>query len=313
MENNKQLQNEQNKSDVGQADIYAKLDSYIAYMDNCYNDMKDYISIDALSDIDNQYDALKKQAYKASWKAYIPVTRLNSKIKALKAKYALFKAGVEGHNTAALQNLSSEAKTLIDPVEGRHLDQQQLSCLVKPVHNHLVIAGAGTGKTTTIVGKIKYLLNSGKTNPEDILVLSFTNASAAEMRERIVKETGHNIEASTFHKLGLNILRKVTGITPKITRINLSSFVKDQMTQKMKDPKYLTILCNYLMANHKTEKSEFDFQTREEYDEYLKMNPPITFKGDAVKSYGEMDIANFLYQNGIAYEYEKEYEIDTRT
>ena len=43
------------------------------------------------------------------------------------------------------------------------------------------------------------------------------------------------------------------------------------------------------------------------------MNPPLTIKGDAVKSYGEMDIANFLYQNGIEYTYEKEYAFDTRT
>ncbi|MCR5024720.1 MAG: UvrD-helicase domain-containing protein, partial [Lachnospiraceae bacterium] len=50
-----------------------------------------------------------------------------------------------------------------------------------------------------------------------------------------------------------------------------------------------------------------------EYEEYLRTNPPITLKGDKVKSYGEMDIANFLYRNGIAYEYEKEYAVDIRT
>lgn len=51
----------------------------------------------------------------------------------------------------------------------------------------------------------------------------------------------------------------------------------------------------------------------EKYDDYLKMNPPVTLRGDRVKSYGEMDIANYLFENGISYEYEKEYEFDTRT
>ncbi|MBQ0083863.1 MAG: UvrD-helicase domain-containing protein, partial [Clostridiales bacterium] len=45
----------------------------------------------------------------------------------------------------------------------------------------------------------------------------------------------------------------------------------------------------------------------------LKLNPPETFLGERVKSYGEMDIANFFYQNGIKYQYEAPYKFDTRT
>ena len=59
-------------------------------------------------------------------------------------------------------------------MEGRRLDEQQMCCLVKEAYNHLVIAGAGTGKTTTVVGRIKYMLMQGICKPEDILVLSFT-------------------------------------------------------------------------------------------------------------------------------------------
>lgn len=217
------------------------------------------------------------------------------------------------HNDIVAETLVEKGRELIGSVEGRTLDDQQMKCIVKPMHNHLVIAGAGTGKTTTIVGKIKYLLKSGACNPDDILVLSFTNASASEMKERICKETGENIEASTFHKLGMNIISSVNGIMPKITSIQLSKFVKDQLAENMKNSKYLMLLCKYFMSNYKFDASEFDFQTRAEYEEYLRTNPPVTLKGDKVKSYGEMDIANFLYQNGIAYEYEKEYEHDTRT
>ena len=86
------------------------------------------------------------------------------------------------HNQYIAKKKADEAYALIGDVEGRKLDQQQLNCIVKEAHNHLVIAGAGTGKTTTVVGKVKYLLRSGKCLPSDILVLSFTNASATEMR-----------------------------------------------------------------------------------------------------------------------------------
>lgn len=217
------------------------------------------------------------------------------------------------HNEQAARMRVKDAYTLIGDVEGRKLDQQQMVCIVKEAHNHLVIAGAGTGKTTTVVGKIKYLLKTGKCLPEDILVLSFTNASASEMSERIASETGHSIVASTFHKLGLNIISQVDGVVPKITRIDTRKFVKEQLMLNMQSDKYLRLLNTYLLYNRVAAKSEFDFKSQSEYDEYMALNPPTTVNNETVKSYGEMDIANFLTQNGIQYIYEHPYEIDTRT
>ena len=111
---------------------------------------------------------------------------------------------------------AADAAKLILPVEGKMLDNQQMRCITKEVHNHLVLAGAGTGKTTTIIGYVKYLLKKEICMPDDILVLSFTNASAAEMSERLHKEMGKPIAAQTFHKLGLDIITTVQGKKPKI-------------------------------------------------------------------------------------------------
>lgn len=217
------------------------------------------------------------------------------------------------HNDRVADTKIQNAYALIGDVEGRKLDKQQMTCIVKDAHNHLVIAGAGTGKTTTVVGKIKFLLKSGKYKPEDILVLSFTNASASEMSQRINQETGCNIDASTFHKLGLNIITKVDGIVPKITQLKLRKFVKEQLLLNMESDAYLNLLSSYLLYNRVVSKSEFDFKTQAEYDEYLQLNPPTTINNETVKSYGEMDIANFLTQNGIQYIYEIPYTVDTRT
>lgn len=217
------------------------------------------------------------------------------------------------HNDRVADTKIQNAYALIGDVEGRKLDKQQMTCIVKDAHNHLVIAGAGTGKTTTVVGKIKFLLKSGKYKPKDILVLSFTNASASEMSQRINQETGCNIDASTFHKLGLNIITKVNGIVPKITQLNLRKFVKEQLLLNMQSDAYLNLLSSYLLYNRVVSKSEFDFKTQAEYDEYLQLNPPTTINNETVKSYGEMDIANFLTQNGIQYIYECPYTVDTRT
>lgn len=217
------------------------------------------------------------------------------------------------HNDRVADAKIHNAYTLIGDVEGRKLDKQQMTCIVKDAHNHLVIAGAGTGKTTTVVGKIKFLLKSGKCKPDEILVLSFTNASASEMSQRINQETGCNINAYTFHKLGLNIITKVNGIVPKITQLSLRKFVKDQILINMQSDSYLNLLCSYLVYNRVVSKSEFEFKTQSEYEEYLRLNPPTTINNETVKSYGEMDIANFLTQNGIQYIYEHPYKVDTRT
>lgn len=185
---------------------------------------------------------------------------------------------IQQHNANVANARVQAAYTMIGDVEGRTLDYQQMTCIVKDSYNHLVIAGAGTGKTTTVVGKIKYLLKSGRYCPEDILVLSFTNASATEMCQRIQSETGFHIAASTFHKLGLNIISKVDGILPKITQLKTRAFVKEQLRLQMKSDEYLKLLSSYLLYNKVVAKSEFDFTSEREYKEYLSLNPPTTIK-----------------------------------
>lgn len=217
---------------------------------------------------------------------------------------------VAEHNKVVIE----KAYKLIGDVEDRKLDPQQMLCIVKKAHNHLVTAGAGTGKTTTIVGKIKYLLKSNLCKPEEILVLSFTNTSAKEMKERIDDETGEKIEASTFHKLGKDIITKCEGEEPKITQSSyLSNFIEEKLKLHMQEPAYFNALVSYLSTNKVAAKSEFEFRNEAEYKEYLYSNPPTTLKNEKVKSYGEMDIANFLLQKGISYSYEHPYFINTRT
>ncbi|MBN2852819.1 MAG: UvrD-helicase domain-containing protein [Clostridia bacterium] len=220
---------------------------------------------------------------------------------------------VYNHNNIATSFLIEQVKGFLNPVEQKKLDYQQLSCIVKEADTQLVIAGAGTGKTTTIVGKIKYLLKTEKCKSEEILVLSYTNASATEMCERINKETGCEIDAMTFHKLGMNIITVVNNCKPNISSVTIKSIVSESLNKWMSDPVYLKKLVNYLFFNKSKAKTEFDFKTQSEYEQYLKVNQPVTFKNEAVKSYAEMDIANFLYKNGIDYKYEEPYKVNTST
>lgn len=229
------------------------------------------------------------------------------------AIYEKLPSKLQAYNNQLASQKAADAAKLILPVEGKMLDEQQLQCIAKEARNHLVLAGAGTGKTTTIIGYVKYLLKRKLCTSDDILVLSFTKASAAEMSERLNKEIGNPIYAQTFHKLGLDIITSVQGKKPRVYSSDIRQFARNQLDTQIQDSSYLRKLCLYLTYNGTVRKSEFDFETEEEYSSYLKYNPPITLKKDTVKSYGELDIANFLTQNGITYVYEQEYPIDTRT
>lgn len=297
-------------------------DSYIARIDNAFK-----VADEQLKDRSQYVDVVFVDVWVAKTRnLHQELTKFNprtlrraqhyrgllSKIKEFDCFPKQLKTTILKHNAEVLKNKISAARQIIGEVEGRELDEQQMQCIVESASNHLVIAGAGTGKTTTIIGKIKYLIKSHQYQPAEILALSFTNASASEMAERIELEVGEHIDAMTFHKLGLCILGEVEGKKPNITSINLHSFIKEQITELKQDSQYLRKLNRYFMYGNTPAKSSFDFSTQEEYEEYLQDNPPITLKGEAVKSYGEMDISNFLFENQIKYIYEHPYKIDTR-
>ncbi len=226
--------------------------------------------------------------------------------------YSDFIANIEKHNNAFLDDKVNEGYSLIGEVEGQQLDKQQMACIVKDAENHLVVAGAGTGKTTTILGKVKYLLKTTDINPREFLIVSFTNAAAEEMKNRLQKETNERFYVATFHKLGYDIIRRAEEITPKVFEGSITSFVIDYISN-CPDPDYQRKLLDYIMYSNVKDKSEFSFDSVEDYEEYLTVNPPTTINDEVVKSYGEMLIANFLVMHGIRYHYEATYKVDTRT
>ncbi len=293
-----------------------KLDEAIGTANGFFANPNEYISISWADYWISTYTDLSKELDAKKLKRF----RKCSNKKALYLKKDVFlrtaetlRSSIQNHNTNLANRQIEEGYRLIGKVEGRMLDRQQMISIVKPSANHLIIAGAGTGKTTTIVGKIKYSIAKGLYKPENILVLSFTNASASEMSERIHKETGYPITASTFHKLGLDIITSVEGKVPKIYSKPISSFVREQLRDMMQDRDYLERLCLYALYHRIPIRTESDFSSSAEYSAYLSSNAPKTMKGETVKSYGELDIANYLYQNQIRYEYESSYQFDTNT
>lgn len=91
------------------------------------------------------------------------------------------------------------------------LNEQQAYAVTNTEGPMLILAGAGSGKTRTIIHKIAYILEQNKAAPDEILALTFTNKAAQEMKNRIAGMGIYNAEyvwMSTFHSLGARILRR---------------------------------------------------------------------------------------------------------
>ncbi len=209
-------------------------------------------------------------------------------------------------------------------IEGKSLDTQQRTAVVTDEDNNLVIAGAGTGKTTTILGKVYYVVDRYTVPPEELLLISFTNKSASDLAKRI-KIPG--IEVKTFHKFGKDVIEAVEGQPPSIFdeeqfRPLLTRFFK----QLLRDPSFVARVTGYFTDYLKRPKSAFEFKSQGDYIQYLKDQNFLTYKQklvqaqgrttyrmEVVKSIEECKIANFLFFNNVDYEYELPYEFDVPT
>ena len=227
-------------------------------------------------------------------------------------------------------NLLEEARTdfvkaeaqrytkLFDTVESNPLTDKQREACVTDNDSNLVLAGAGTGKTSVMVGKAGYLVESGKAKPDEILMLAFGNKAAKELQERIEEKLGDTkIKASTFHAVGKSIIAKIEGKQPSVSELATDDklrdkYVDDVLTELLEQTEYERKAVTYFEKYLYPDANPFDFKTKGEYFEYLEENDIRSLKGELVKSYGELLIANYLFVHGIEYQYEAKYKISTQ-
>ena len=235
---------------------------------------------------------------------------------------------IEKHNTNFINmNLND---TLFDDINGISLDTEQRKSILCDEISNLVVAGAGSGKTLTICGKVKYLLDKKIANESDILLLSYSKASAMDLEKKISK-ISPNIYVSTFHSLGLNILNSSRGYKQTIEE-QINAIITEYFQNEIKHNKnmlnrvfkYFTFFLNPVSSTNSKFEDEGKLYEDLRKRNYTTIKDKIyltnslkenkkTYKSEYVKSFEELTIANFLFVNGIKYEYEKPYEINTST
>ncbi|MEI6894448.1 MAG: UvrD-helicase domain-containing protein [Colwellia sp.] len=211
-------------------------------------------------------------------------------------------------------------QTFFDKVESNPLTQRQRRSCVIDNDNNLLLAGAGTGKTSVMVGRAGYLINSQQATSDEVLLLAYGRKAADEMDERIKdKLQTDKISASTFHSLGLKIIAQVEGGKPSLSVFAEDEKAKAKWIQSCFDKlisesqAYRTLIIMYFSKYYYVEKSDFDFKSLGERHQYYIDNDIRTLKDEKVKSFGELYIANWLFTNGIEYQYEAKYAHNVTT
>lgn len=193
-----------------------------------------------------------------------------------------------------------------------NLNTEQYNAATAPMGHNLIIASAGTGKTSTIVGRIAHLLESG-INPQEILLLTFTNKASQEMISRVAKRFGNianQIECGTFHAVCYRYLKEKYAISlkqPKELKVLFKSIAQSRVyTNQTSTPPYsaqylFDIYSLFLNARNNESFEEWLSSRGSDHSAYIEIYEGIFDEYNALKK-----AHNYMDYNDLLIEYAKE-------
>ena len=226
-----------------------------------------------------------------------------------------FETDTKQANERYINQELNDNSDLFDDLDGKSLDSQQREAIVVDEDAVKVIAGAGSGKTFTIQGKVKYLTEKRDVDSSEILAISFSNASVDDLKERIAEP----IDIKTFHKVGKDILTQYNQYsrpdTSALKRIIKRYLTKKALKNEDISKKLIEFFSFYINVppsddDIKYEGDLLDWQEGVDFSTLkrrFKNKQRETLNNEIVRSYEELYIANFLFIYGIKYTYEKIY------
>lgn len=242
------------------------------------------------------------------------------------------RAQVKARNERFVAEQIVRHEVFFDTVEKKPLTPEQRRASVVLEDRNLLVAAAGSGKTSTVVGMIGYGLLTKQYAPSDFLVLAFNKNAAKELDERINEQLrallpqGERVKTKTFHALGRDILAVAEGRRPSVAnfaggREGADSALMEQLIQQCMsgDPEFAADWVTFRAVCFKAAKNPAEFKSLDDWKNFVRANGEyqngkhgfLTIQGEIVKSQGELAIANWFYMQGIDYEYERPYEHDT--
>ena len=218
---------------------------------------------------------------------------------------------VKKHNEQVIQDTLDAHKDFFDHCLKYPLDKQQRRSIVSEEDNCLVVSSAGSGKTSSIVGKVRYLIDIKHINPQNILLISYTNKAAAELTERMDIA---GLRGYTFHKLAIDIIGKATGQKPSICDNTDALFVKIYH-KLLENENFKKSIVEYF-ADYQVQEADWEHRKNERRQQLSELKevrlkaqfPDMDGKTIYVRSEQEQKICFALSSLGVKFRYEEPYE-----
>jgi DNA helicase-4 len=233
---------------------------------------------------------------------------------------------VENYNEKHFKRELEEMNDFFNTVEKSPLTDEQKKSVVCFDNRVLTIASAGSGKTSTMIARAGYAIKKKIVQPESILMLAFNDNAAKELQARAderLKEFGikpGTVKASTFHAFGRSVIGAVNRRAPPLAawvgddkqeHAHLAALV-DTLKDQDTDFRMKWDLFRLVFGRDVPVVDEGNTKPLLKKDK-LKPGRYRTLNGEFVRSLGERMIADWLFYNGVKYDYERNYEHDTAT
>ena len=196
---------------------------------------------------------------------------------------------------------------------GMQLDEEQERANARPEHRLLIKARAGSGKTRTLCARAALAIRDDNLMPNQVMILAFNKAAAAEVRHRVQRMGGipDFDNARTFHSLAYQLAKPKKKLLFNAgghhAAREQSRFVQ-RMMQRILNPAFKDAMVEFFRKElEQIEDIGRDLPPRE-YLQFRRALKLVTLLGKRVKSNGEKFIADFLFEHGIEYRYERVWE-----
>lgn len=227
---------------------------------------------------------------------------------------------VDRVNGRILERSLTERKEFLDSIESQPLTREQATAVITMDNRVQVVAAAGSGKTSVMVARAAYAIRHGLVAADRVLLLAFNRDAADQLQTRIQERLNAagvgsgGVTASTFHAFGLSVIGRATGRKPRLASwldggqdVRAVGRIVDELRDHDPGFRYRWDMYRLLFARM---GDDAEGTRPDAYDRKNRVTGFGTMNGEVVKSEGERLIADWLFLNGITYEYEHPYSHD---
>jgi len=275
-------------------------------LENSYPDQ--VISSSQVNDFAHHYTDIFNEAYSLNTKLKRFYIKPSETITKLINDFVAIDDLVKTHNENVIKSILYKNKAFFDCCLKYPLDMQQRRSIVSEEDNCLVISSAGSGKTSSIIGKVKYLIEVKGIDPQKILLISYTNKAASELTERMAIA---GLRGYTFHKLAIDLIGQATGSKPSICD-NADTLLIKIYHELLEIDSFKKNIIKYFI-DYEFPEDDLEQQIKDRLSEKKKRRlkslfPDMDGKTIYVRSVQEQQICSYLYSLGVQFRYEAPYE-----